>query len=88
MYPKALDPTGGALAALNPGYNIEFPEDLKFYGVSFATNVRRCALSGEASYKPDTPVQISGPELLNGTLSEAPFLRYTQELPLLVMVKK
>lgn len=75
--PSALDPTGGSLSALNPGYDIEFPEDLKFYGVSFATNVGGVALSGEASYKPDTPVQISGPELLNGTLSEAPFLRFT-----------
>ncbi len=75
--PKALDPTGGAFSAQNPGYDIEFPEDLKFYGVSFATNVGGVALSGEASYKPDTPVQISGPELLNATLSEAPFLRFT-----------
>ncbi len=75
--PAALDPTGGAFSAQNPGYNIEFPEDLKFYGVSFATNVGGVALSGEASYKPDTPIQISGPELLNGTLSEAPFLRFT-----------
>jgi len=75
--PKALDPTGGVLAALNPAYNIEFPEDLKFYGVSFATNVGGMALSGEVSYKPDTPIQINGPEVLNGVLSEAPFLRYT-----------
>ncbi|ARD44997.1 DUF1302 domain-containing protein [Colwellia sp. PAMC 21821] len=78
--PKAFDPTGGALAALNPAYNIEFPEDLKFYGLSFATNVSGVALSGELSYKPDTPVQISGPEILNGVLSEAPFLRYTSRV--------
>lgn len=63
--------------ALNPGYLIEFPEDLKFYGLSFATNVGGTALSGEMSYKPDTPIQINGPELLNGALSEAAFLRYT-----------
>tara|TARA_R110000744_G_scaffold114968_3_gene215009 strand:- start:2185 stop:4026 length:1842 start_codon:yes stop_codon:yes gene_type:complete len=78
--PKAFDPTGGALAALNPAYDIEFPEDLKFYGMSFATNVGGVALSGEVSYKPDTPVQISGPEILNGVLSEAPFLRYTSRV--------
>jgi len=78
--PSALDPTGGALAALNPAYNIEFPEDLKYYGVSFATNVAGVALSGEVSYKPDTPIQISGPEVLNGVLSEAPILRYTPRI--------
>ena len=78
--PKALDPTGGQLAALNPAYLIEFPEDLKYYGLSFATNVSGLALSGEVSYKPDTPIQISGPEILNGVLSEAPFLRYTSRI--------
>jgi hypothetical protein len=66
--------------ALNPGYKIEFPEDLKFYGLSFATNVAGFALSGEVSYKPDTPIQISGPEILNGVLSEQPFLRYSSRV--------
>jgi hypothetical protein len=75
--PKSLDPTGGDLAALNPAYLIEFPEDLKYYGVSFATNVASLALSGEISYKPDTPIQINGSEILNGVFSEAGFLRFT-----------
>lgn len=65
---------------LNPGYSIEFPEDLKYYGLSFATNVSGFALSGEVSYKPDTPIQISGPEILNGVLSEQPFLRYSSRI--------
>jgi hypothetical protein len=78
--PKLVDPTGGALAALNPAYLIEFPEDLKYFGASFATNVGGVALSGEVSYKPDTPIQISGPEILNGVLSEAPFLRFTERV--------
>ncbi len=66
--------------ALNPGYLIEFPEDLKYYGVSFATNLGGTAVSGEISYKPDTPIQINGPEILNGALSEAPFLRYSERV--------
>ena len=66
--------------ALNPGYNIEFPEDLKYYGLSFATNVAGFALSGEVSYKPDTPIQINGPEILNGVLSEQPFLKYSSRV--------
>jgi len=75
--PAALDPTGGVLSALNPQYRIVFPEDLQYFGASFATNIGGTAVSGEVSYKPDTPVQINGPELLNGVLSEQPFFRYT-----------
>lgn len=78
--PESLDPTGGMLAALNPAYRIVFPEDLKYYGASFATNLGGVALSGEVSYKPDTPVQISGPEILNATLSESPVLRFSERV--------
>ncbi|WP_193163736.1 DUF1302 domain-containing protein [Microbulbifer hainanensis] len=78
--PSAQDPTGGALAALNPAYTIAFPEDLKTYGLSFATNVGGLALSGEVSYKPDTPVQINGPEILNAALSESPLFAFTSRL--------
>ncbi|MGJ8674791.1 MAG: DUF1302 domain-containing protein [Pseudoalteromonas sp.] len=75
--PSALDPTGGALSSLNPSYRIVFPEDLQYYGASFATNIGGTAVSGEISYKPDTPIQINGPELLNGVLSESPLFAYT-----------
>jgi len=54
----------------NASYYIEFPEDLKFYGLSFATNAGGVALSGEVSYKPDTPIQINGNHLLAGVLYE------------------
>jgi hypothetical protein len=78
--PAALDPTGGTLSALNPQYRIVFPEDLQYFGASFATNIAGTAVSGEVSYKPDTPVQINGPELLNGVLSEQPFFRYSSRV--------
>lgn len=78
--PEALDPTGGDLSALNPQYRIVFPEDLQYFGASFATNLGGTAVSGEISYKPDTPVQINGPELLNGVLSEQPFFRYSSRI--------
>ncbi len=64
--------TLGALSVYNPEYFIEFPEDLQYFGLSFATNFDGLALSGEVSYKPDTPVQINSGQILNGTLSEAP----------------
>jgi hypothetical protein len=75
--PSALDPSGGALSSLNPSYRIVFPEDLQYFGASFATNLGGTAVSGEISYKPDTPIQINGPELLNGVLSESPLFPYT-----------
>ena len=75
--PELLDPTGGDLSAFNPGYNVEFPEDLKYYGISFATNVGGTALSGEISYKPDTPIQVNGPEVLNAGFTENEYLRMT-----------
>jgi len=80
---SVLQTTGSDLAtvnALNPGYNIEFPEDLKYFGFSFATNVGGTALSGEISYKPDTPIQINGPDVLNAVLLEAPFLRFADRV--------
>jgi len=80
---SVLQTTGADLEsvnALNPGYNIEFPEDLKYYGFSFATNVAGTALSGEISYKPDTPIQVNGPDVLNAVLSEAPFLRFADRV--------
>jgi len=63
-------PSAGALSVNNPAYFIEFPEDLQFYGLSFATNAGGVALSGEVSYKPDTPIQINGNHVLAGVLSE------------------
>jgi hypothetical protein len=63
--------TAGALSVNNPAYLIEFPEDLQYYGLSFATNVGGVALSGEVTYKPDTPVQINGSDVLFGTLTES-----------------
>lgn len=78
--PEALDPTGGVLSALNPGYLIGYPEDQKYYGISIATNLGGLALSGEISFKPDTPIQINGPEILNATLSENPAFRFTPRL--------
>ncbi len=74
-----VDSSRANLDDLNPGYAMEFPEDLKLYGVSFATNVGGMALSGEVSYRPDTPVQINGNHVLASALAEAP-LPFTSRL--------
>jgi hypothetical protein len=64
----------------NANYTVEFPEDLKIYGLSFATNVSGVALSGEISYKPDTPTQINGNHAVGAALSENPLLPFTARL--------
>jgi len=64
------DPATAAASIYNGAYQVEFPEDLKFYGLSFATNISGLALSGEISYKPDTPIQINGSHLLAAVLRE------------------
>jgi len=62
------DPLGG-----NPRYFAEFPEDIELFGVSFATNLAGFAISGEVSYRPDSPVQINTTEILQGAVGEAPW---------------
>ncbi|WP_339845804.1 DUF1302 domain-containing protein [uncultured Halopseudomonas sp.] len=41
------------------GYFFEYPEDIRLYGVSFATNIGGTAVSGEMSYRPNMPMQIN-----------------------------
>ena len=41
------------------GYFFEYPEDIRLYGVSFATNIAGTAVSGEVSYRPNQPIQIT-----------------------------
>jgi hypothetical protein len=51
-------------------YQIEYPEDIKLFGVSFNTVLPESgvALQGEISYRQDVPLQIDDLELLLATL--------------------
>jgi hypothetical protein len=62
------NPYGG-----NPTFYAEFPEDVKTYGLSVATNLGGWALSGEVSFHPDMPIQINSTELLQAALGLAPW---------------
>jgi len=54
-------PVSPAIDALTTGgYFMEYPEDMKLVGVSFAGNAYGVAVSGEVSHKMDAPVQING----------------------------
>jgi len=54
-------------------YFLEYPEDIKLYGVSFNTQLSSIgmALQGEYSYRDDVPVQVDDVELLLAALSPA-----------------
>ncbi len=51
-------------------YQIEYPEDIKLYGVSFNTLLQKSgiALQGEVSYRQDVPLQLDDIELLLAAL--------------------
>jgi hypothetical protein len=49
---------------VQPRYVFEFPEDIEVFGVSFTTNIGDWAWAGEASYRPEFPLQINTTELL------------------------
>lgn len=52
-------------------YFVEYPEDIKMFGLSFNTSLGNTgiAMQGEVSYKKDVPLQIDDVELLFATLS-------------------
>jgi hypothetical protein len=70
----ATDPNGdGAVSsveAFNPvtgaKYFVEYPEQIKLYGISFNTSAAGISIAGEYSYKQDAPVQLNSPDLVAG----------------------
>ncbi len=62
-------PTVRALAPLiiagNSEYFVEYPEDIRLYGLSFSTTLPTgTAWSGELSYRPNAPVQLNTTDIL------------------------
>ncbi|MFS2122693.1 DUF1302 domain-containing protein [Pseudomonas sp. Pseusp97] len=44
-------------------YYIDYPEDIRLYGLSLATNVEGYSLAGELSFRPNMPLQINTADL-------------------------
>ena len=53
---------------LPASYYIDYPEDIRLYGLSFQTNLGGMSVSGEVSYRPNMPLQISTNDLVGATL--------------------
>ncbi len=59
---KALGPL---VVAGNSQYFVEYPEDIRLYGLSFSTTLPTgTAWSGEISYRPNAPVQLNTTDIL------------------------
>ena len=56
---------GPLLVAGDSSYFYDFPEDIRLYGLSFATTLPTgTAWSGEVSYRPNAPVQLNTTDIL------------------------
>ncbi|MDH4568983.1 DUF1302 domain-containing protein [Pseudomonas sp. BN414] len=47
----------------NTGYFIEYPEDMRLYGLSFQTTLGATAVTGEISYRPNMPLALNSTDL-------------------------
>ncbi|MES2870981.1 MAG: DUF1302 domain-containing protein [Pseudomonadota bacterium] len=64
----------GALAPMiiagNSSYYVEYPEDIRLYGLSFATTLSTGThWKGELSYRPNAPVQLNSNDLLSANVT-------------------
>lgn len=66
--PATMQTLAQVNAVRNSRYFIDYPEDIRLYGVSFQTNVGGTSLGGELSYRPNMPLQINTPDLQNATI--------------------
>jgi len=60
----------GALRMGTSQYRAQYPEDIRLYGLTFATTMRSgTAIQGELSYRPNMPVQLNGNDVLQSLLN-------------------
>ncbi len=63
--PPSLQALAPLLVAGNSSYFVEYPEDIRLYGLSFSTTLPTgTAWSGEISYRPNAPVQLNSTDIL------------------------
>lgn len=68
--PALLNQLMPLLVAGNSSYYVEYPEDIRLYGLSFSTTLPTgTAWSGEISYRPNAPVQLNTTDILYSGLT-------------------
>jgi len=69
VFANALD---NALRLGTSQYVVQYPEDIRLYGLTFSTNLRTgTALQGEVSYRPNMPIQFNGTDVIQSLLNDA-----------------
>lgn len=75
-YTRPLGPLGALrplIVAGSSNYFVEYPEDIRLYGLSFSTTLPTgTAWSGELSYRPNAPVQLSTTDILYAGVTPIP----------------
>ncbi|WP_431481896.1 DUF1302 domain-containing protein [Pseudomonas thivervalensis] len=80
--PPAFARLAPLLVAGNSNYFVEYPEDIRLYGLSFSTTLPTgTAWSGELSYRPNAPVQLSTTDILFAGVTPLPGLGNASLLP-------
>jgi Protein of unknown function (DUF1302) len=65
------DPNGS-----NVTYFLEFPDDIRVFGGSFNSQFGKTTVLGEFTYRPNQPISLNGPDILNA------FVNYAAPTPL------
>lgn len=66
-------PLAPLIIAGSSSYFMEYPEDIRLYGLSFSTTLPTgTAWSGEFSYRPNAPVQLNSTDILYSGLTPLP----------------
>lgn len=56
----------------NTTYFLEFPDDIRVFGMSFNSQVGKTTVLGEFTYRPNQPISLNGPDILNAFASPNP----------------
>ncbi|MFK0086867.1 DUF1302 domain-containing protein [Pseudomonas sp. NPDC090755] len=71
--PASLQALAPLIVAGNSQYFVEYPEDIRLYGLSFSTTLDTgTAWSGEISYRPNAPVQLNTTDILYSGVTPIP----------------
>ena len=64
LFQQSQKLAGAAVAVGNGNYFMDYPEDIRLYGLSFSTTLPTgTAWQGEISYRPNAPIQINTQEM-------------------------
>ena len=63
----AFNPANPVPALRASRYFVDYPEDIRLYGLSFQTNVNGTSLGGEVSFRPNMPLQLNNTDLAGAT---------------------